>query len=64
MYGEGLRSRPPTRSHESHGFQDRSGALVQLTLRMYMAGALGLEPRVPVLETGGLPLTDTPMFGE
>ena len=27
-----------------------------------MAGVLGLEPRVPVLETGGLPLTDTPMY--
>jgi hypothetical protein len=24
------------------------------------AGVVGLEPTVPVLETGGLPLTDTP----
>ena len=64
MYGEGLRTCTPTRSRESHGFQDRSGTLVRLILRMYMAGVLGLEPRVPVLETGGLPLTDTPIFGE
>lgn len=26
-----------------------------------MAGAAGLEPAVPVLETGGLPLTDAPL---
>ena len=25
-----------------------------------MAGAAGIEPAVPVLETGGLPLTDAP----
>ncbi len=27
------------------------------------AGVVGLEPTVPVLETGGLPLTDTPGYG-
>ena len=26
------------------------------------SGVVGLEPTVPVLETGGLPLTDTPRF--
>ena len=45
-----------------HGFQDRF--LTTRTYGIYLAGALGLEPRVPVLETGGLPLTDTPIFGE
>ena len=27
---------------------------------VFMAGAAGIEPAVPVLETGGLPLTDAP----
>ena len=29
--------------------------------KLLLAGATGLEPVVPVLETGGLPLTDAPM---
>lgn len=29
-----------------------------------MAGVLGIEPRVVVLETTGLPLTDTPIMSE
>lgn len=32
----------------------------EFTSEFYVAGAVGIEPTVPLLESGSLPLTDAP----
>lgn len=58
--------RPASRTGRTVGIFDSLGFITErphpLRGKAFLAGAAGIEPAVPVLETGGLPLTDAPMY--